>query len=197
MPVAAAAPEPTVKELATLFTDALDVELAADGICGMPDDGPDDSSDDEPVVVGPTHPTHPPPVAAASAASSSVAGLDSEASRIVRLRDAVGIYWNWTDAKLICTDAGFVLKPDGSISLAGAPVGSITITFEGKTLSAKCTSKHGGKCGMLVKISGQYERAYCWLVTWLIAGHAMSAVEHSCAKDQLKVQIRDLRKRKA
>ena len=147
------------------------------------------------VAAPPASPTPAPPSGLPGPSASSTASPDD----LVRagLANCIELYKDIHDADLINDACGIEHKLDGTIwrKSDDKKIGLVKVTFQGKTLFAKCdpSSGHGSACTLLVNINGEYGKALAWLTKWLIQGSVCSACEHTAAKGSIRAQVKAAR----
>ena len=93
------------------------------------------------------------------------------------------------DSAAVCEALGFAMEPGLRVKRLhdGRLVGRMAVTFEGRTLFAKCNMH--AKCTNLVNIKGRFSLAEACQTKWLIAGSACTDAEHEGLKQQVKDEL--------
>jgi len=174
------------------MVEAFEADLLEDGECDEPSADESDEDDDAaqsempeaaipegPVDGDPPGPDHPSPV--------------GEVDIAQRRRECLDSYKECDDVHTLLDELGAELLPNNNVRLRdGIHLGHIRVTFQGRTLYAKC-SRHSS-CSTMVNIYGEFDRAQSWVVKWLLAGAECSAAEHGSLKGHLKRLVADARK---
>ena len=93
------------------------------------------------------------------------------------------------DGARICAKLGYMLCPNNTLRNCAKEldIGTRCVTFEGRTLFARCCNHTG--CSAMVNVCGEFDKARAWLLKWLISGDGKTKEHHLRQKEELKVLV--------